>query len=467
MSCGKAPEGAIGVRVGYSLQNPAPGCVRFVITPKAGQGTDDPIDLQGRTSGTLRVGIGRGPGWSDELELYATLHRVDCSGPSIAEARRSTSFPPSGLRTETMVLAESDGGGAGGGGAGGGAAGGGTAGGGEVGGGGALGGGTAGGGEVGGGGGVGGGDVDGGPPHTLPDGGFVSDCDGGFEDVSNLAQPPRLWLDVGVFDRGSWLVGDVGSSGIRLETSGPWVRPQSSCTGTVAAVWARPTDGAAYTAANGELHLSTLDGGCQSVSSLSGPSGSTVVGLGGSSFNGVDTVLGVFDNGAAFVYGPTGLQTSKTGAALLYDLDATLYDAMVVAVGVTGNRASILRLDVATNTWSPMAMLSMPASGTELRAVSMVSTTSGFAAGKGTAYEWNGTLWLPMMPPPTGDVRGLKAFAADDVYAVGDDPRVWHWNGQAWRPASPALSLQPLNRIRGDSVCQLIVPGSNAVFRNH
>lgn len=40
--------------------------------------------------------------------------------------------------------------------------------------------------------------------------------------------------------------------------------------------------------------------------------------------------------------------------------------------------------------------------------------------------------------PVTSDLRGLYGFAADDVWAVGDDATVLHWDGQVWtKLASP------------------------------
>ena len=43
-----------------------------------------------------------------------------------------------------------------------------------------------------------------------------------------------------------------------------------------------------------------------------------------------------------------------------------------------------------------------------------------------------------VISPVTADLRGIYGFAADDIWAVGDDATVIHWNGKDWtRLASP------------------------------
>jgi hypothetical protein len=127
----------------------------------------------------------------------------------------------------------------------------------------------------------------------------------------------------------------------------------------------------------------------------------------------------------------------------------------VVAVSAAGSLATG---DVGSCTLTPSEGMSPDNVGMILEAVvapgpddvwAMGSHVSGPAATP-TARHWDGTAWttakldLPHGPVSISSIYDAKAFAPDDVWAVGswmgEDPFVQHWDGKAWH----AVQVPPL-----------------------
>jgi hypothetical protein len=88
------------------------------------------------------------------------------------------------------------------------------------------------------------------------------------------------------------------------------------------------------------------------------------------------------------------------------------------------------------------------------------------------AVHWNGTKWALVGTPPvvgSGDLHGVVALAANDVWAVGEmsgtnGPLIEHFNGSSWRIApSPDLpGFAELNSIAARSPSDIWAVGSYA-----
>lgn len=56
--------------------------------------------------------------------------------------------------------------------------------------------------------------------------------------------------------------------------------------------------------------------------------------------------------------------------------------------------------------------------------------TTGVCAGAGVIYQTtDGVNWVPLEPPPTGDLMGLYVFSMTDVFLVDWNGAVWHYGG--------------------------------------
>lgn len=78
-----------------------------------------------------------------------------------------------------------------------------------------------------------------------------------------------------------------------------------------------------------------------------------------------------------------------------------------------------------------------------------VSGTSGsdvWAVGSGL-FHFDGKTWSDATPPSFGcslcTLRSVSAVAPDDVWAVGDDGFVAHWDGSSWTLSHPAVLAKP------------------------
>jgi hypothetical protein len=131
------------------------------------------------------------------------------------------------------------------------------------------------------------------------------------------------------------------------------------------------------------------------------------------------------------------------------------------AAPVTGPGRLALRPGVAVGPGEAAAVgldwRKVPHSATEatLRDVVALSGTDAWSVGDRQppqangvplAEHWDGTSWtevpLPPSPTGTGELDGVAARSANDVWAVGDSsgqgPVIRHWNGTAWVAVTPA-----------------------------
>jgi hypothetical protein len=96
-----------------------------------------------------------------------------------------------------------------------------------------------------------------------------------------------------------------------------------------------------------------------------------------------------------------------------------------------------------------------PATEATLMDVAAISGTDAWAVGERRppndngyplAEHWDGTAWTavpaPVTPTGVGELDGVAAASAADVWAVGDSsglgPVIRHWNGAEWTAAAPA-----------------------------
>jgi flagellar hook-basal body protein len=87
-----------------------------------------------------------------------------------------------------------------------------------------------------------------------------------------------------------------------------------------------------------------------------------------------------------------------------------------------------------------------------------------FTINPANLLRYDGVSWAADMAKPGFDVFGLKAMAADDIYAVGASSRIAHWNGSAWSTVTDlGPSVTQLNQIRGTTQCDLWVVGAGGV----
>ena len=81
------------------------------------------------------------------------------------------------------------------------------------------------------------------------------------------------------------------------------------------------------------------------------------------------------------------------------------------------------------NWWSPIA------SGTleRLNAVWGTSATDVFAVGvDGTILHYDGNTWSPMVSGILDDLSGVWGSASSDVFTVGENGAILHYNGSTW-----------------------------------
>lgn len=90
--------------------------------------------------------------------------------------------------------------------------------------------------------------------------------------------------------------------------------------------------------------------------------------------------------------------------------------------------------------------------GRRLYGIAEVAANDMWAGGvynsRSALFHWNGASWTDVPVPDIGQVNGLSALAANDVWAVGDGGTL-HWNGSAWSlitsPVLPLYSVQALS----------------------
>ena len=88
-----------------------------------------------------------------------------------------------------------------------------------------------------------------------------------------------------------------------------------------------------------------------------------------------------------------------------------------------------------------------------------------FAAGSGAMFRFDGASWQAV---PAGDntinVLGLWGSAPDDVYGVGGNGIILHYDGNALTPMASGTSLN-LRGVWGASKSAIFAAGGNAVLR--
>jgi len=78
-----------------------------------------------------------------------------------------------------------------------------------------------------------------------------------------------------------------------------------------------------------------------------------------------------------------------------------------------------------------------------------------YAVGKdGTILHYNGTNWSTQASGTTGDLNGIWGDAADDIYAVGNGGKILHYDGTNWTSKGSGTSndLYSIWGVDGDDV---------------
>ena len=52
---------------------------------------------------------------------------------------------------------------------------------------------------------------------------------------------------------------------------------------------------------------------------------------------------------------------------------------------------------------------------------------------EGSVQHFDGTAWMPSPSGTTDNLRGVWALAPDDAWAVGAHGTMLHWDGMAWQ----------------------------------
>src|SRR4051794_13850856 len=70
--------GGLVVEVKYSRVSAGDGCVRLDVTSPGFDTVLSSVRLKGARDGSVKFGVGRGPGWGDAVNIIASLHANDC-----------------------------------------------------------------------------------------------------------------------------------------------------------------------------------------------------------------------------------------------------------------------------------------------------------------------------------------------------------------------------------------------------
>lgn len=164
-------------------------------------------------------------------------------------------------------------------------------------------------------------------------------------------------------------------------------------------------------------------------------------------------------NGTSWI--PVTIPGQSGGSTGLYGVDA-VSPSNVWAVGVSADKALIVRWNGTSWTWAPEALprpAGVPAAHVWFSAVDAASATDMWIAGgysrpsgssnqiKNLAWHWNGSNWA-MTPVPTAvytgspvtsTLLGVAAVSPTDAWIVGGgdaphhtQPVSMHWNGTSW-----------------------------------
>jgi hypothetical protein len=459
------------------------------------------LDITNRALSTVvAVGVRRPEVFSsDEVEVRASLHRLDCSQPAVATTSLRSRFVLNFVDRQRLSLEEVPtgvGGGAAGGGdavaggAGGGAAAGGDAVGGGFSGGGAAAGGTGGGGgEAGGsaGGAAGGSSVAGGSAA----GGMGGGSAGGGNTAGGLgggaacpAVPSVRFFDLGDADfKDVELVNNqflaVGGSGIvriNPEDGGVAAFSSTGCNGPYVSLSLRASDGALFLLRGDRRIFRYAPAGCLDITP------SNYANIDPTSILATPSFLFTMANGSTQIamprpYARMSRVVVLDGGSFPYDqLDDWVFDVggptddVVFAVGSRGNqnRPAIWRYvpfstpDSWSESYSPGS-----ANNQRLFAIDVPLPTLGFAGGQNRFLQWNGNSWNEKAPPPF-TIAGLKVFSATEVYAVGESSTSTiafsRWNGTSWTSLTTGpAALGRLNKVTGTSSCDLLAVGAGGV----
>ncbi len=286
-----------------------------------------------------------------------------------------------------------------------------------------------------------GGDCHDADPATHPDAfelcnGIDDDCDGVIDDGTCVAD-------------GGWKVrSDTGGAGDDWETaanygrgriwlaekqrvslragSGPFVDVGIGCANKIVSAWADPANGLAFFGGDGVLSSHAVNAsGCGTTQSFSG----TIVGL-----QGIGGRLYGATREGALLEGTLGTVTQRAGivGASLTDVQGATATSLF-AVGSAGGRPMAWRLRTDGGEPIDENVQALAVADQSLTAVWAVDESLAYAVGsKGALLERTHGAWRAL-PAADGGLSAVRAFGLGRVYAATGDGRVLRYDGKTWQ----------------------------------
>ncbi len=493
-ACTSKLDGGARVVVSFSRLDSAPACIRVSATDFSSLDASTPlfattdVSISDRgTMGQVVVGIARAKGWSNELELGASLHLGACTSPLIALARQRVTLTPGTVTAIELTVTQSaptDAGGTDGG--------------------------TPDAGPIDGGAAADAGRPDAGPPFDSGTADSGQPTDAGMP-VADSGPPPfdagafdagqpdaavaDAGFDAGVFDAGpscsgafsavpaplsstfaavamyaadiAMLGGTAGSLYVMTSDGGNERWTDNDCSGDFKAIWVQQKSQVFVAGSNGQLVRFTGPGSCTpNAATLAAgtPTSLAAYRLGNNTRVWVGAInppainrleispLGALV-GAPFAYVPNnGLPNNESQ---IYDVAGTS-ESNVFAVGYTGGKGFILKLKTSDDLWVDV---DGGVSLKRLRAIAFANPTAGFAGGE-EFLTYDGTAWTKRSVTPGFEIFGFKVFSPTNVIAVGSEVNghrfgISQWDGSTWSAISTPMrpSGATTVRIDGTSPC--------------
>ena len=226
----------------------------------------------------------------------------------------------------------------------------------------------------------------------------------------------------------------------------------ASCSNKLSSSWANPT-GVAFFGGQGVLTSNSVtSGGCGNAQTVGG----TVAGLQGFGTR----IYGVLSDGR-LLEGPAGNVAERTGfgnGATVNDVQGASPSSLF-AVGSAANRPKVWRMVTDGGAFTDEAVQLLPVSNQALTGIWAVDDTLAYAVGEqGALLERADGTWR-VLPSADAGLSAVRAFGKGRVYATTSDGRVLRFNGTRWELLYRNPLATPLTDITGSAEDDLWVVG--------